>query len=107
MVLAGHPWLVEVESCGMPYSRFTPQKLTVTRLSCMTKLPSRIDLNFDGTSGDRSADTRGSEYGSHFFAPVLRFQLANPQSGVVDEEIISTEPAVIGGEDQEEFSCRN
>ena len=102
--LAGHPWLVEVENCGIPYSRFTPQKLTVTRLSCMSKMPTWVDLNIMN-AGDADADSPSwhGQYDSHFFAPVLRFQLTDPESGVLDEEIIKTEPATVGGEDEAEL----
>ena len=97
---AGHPWMMHLGSCSLPYTRFTPQNLAVRRTGCTSHAPTTIHHASDEVSSDRDQDAPGerktakrlrSSSGSHFFAPIVRFSILDA-SGMVEEEMTTTIP---------------
>ena len=88
-----HTWVVDLDTCSIPYSRFSPQTLTVERGKCVDKMPTRIGATSAGNNNPASVteqDTQKDTYRTQFFAPIVRFQIG--VASRPEEEIISTPP---------------
>ena len=101
---AGHPWLIHIGSCGIPYTRFTPQTLQVKRTGCTGHVPARIihvsEKNDDPTTASsksskssKSSTASSSIATTHFFAPIVHFSLFD-LNGKEQESIMTTVPQV-------------
>jgi hypothetical protein len=100
---AGHPWLMHIGACGIPYTRFTPQTLQVKRTGCTDHVPSRIvhDSERESVNEQKGSATSTKLSKTHFFAPIVHFSLLDV-NGKEQESMMATVPP--NGDDGPSYS---